>query len=189
MVEQFKFNISEKEYVVVAEYNETDNRIVVRSNDVKVVDKEVSFKVGGFFTAVVFDENNVAFICVERKYKSFKDKLLKKNPEYVIDAFIDGKSVKDGSLMTRLKDFSVQTLEAGFGRYVLKKLKLTLPPAVVLVAVGQILLISTNNFQYKYGIVDALLNLAEVLVIVVFLTCLGWYKHADTVEKWDELFD
>ena len=91
--------------------------------------------------------------------------------------------------MTRLKDGSVSTLEAGFGKYVMKNIKWTLPPSLIVVAVGQILLISTNNVQYKYGIVDALLNIAEVLVIVIFLTCLGWYKHADTVEKWDQLFE
>ena len=189
MVEQFKFNISETEYLVDVTYNEADNRLSIQKNGVTVVEKDVVFKVGGCFAAVVFDENNVAFICVERKYKSLKDKLLRRNAEYSIDAFIDGYSVKDGSAMTRLKDGSVSTLEAGFGKYVMKKIKWTLPPSLIVVAVGQILLISTNNFQYKYGIVDALLNIAEVLVIVIFLTCLGWYKHADTVEKWDQLFE
>ena len=190
MNELFKVKVSETEYEIGVEFDEAAKTVSATKNGLECATKAIVWKLNTAFLPVVLDESNVVFVCVERNFGSWLDKLLCRNPVYSIDLFLEGVSVKDGSPMTRRKDGAVSTLEKGFGKYIIKKLKWTAVPAALLVALFQVILLATNNFRpYNYGIVDALLNLAEFIVLVVFFTCLGWYNNAVTVEKWDSLFD
>ena len=141
------------------------------------------------FVPVVIEEETVVFLCLERRFPNRLKAMIHKDPTYSFDLFVDGKSVLDGSPMTRGKDEAEATLDRGFGKFLLKKIGWALIPAVIIVALMEVIFLSTDNFNpYNYGFVDAALNLAQVAVIALFFVGVAWYCVARRVEKWDGQF-
>ena len=111
MTENFSIKVAAIEYVISAEYDEANRTLKVMKNGELVSERPVKMRLNSFFTSVVLDGENVVFVCLERSFDGFFNKLFKRSPAFKLDLFVDGVSVKDSSPITRAKDKATELIE------------------------------------------------------------------------------
>lgn len=190
MTEEFTLSVATIEYKITAEFDEAGKRLRLFNNGELVSDKKVNWRLNCFFSAIVLDGENVVFVCLERRYSSLFDRVFKRTAEFYIDLFVDNKSIKDSSSITRAKDKAVEQIEHGFVNNMVRQLKWTAPLSVAIVAVPQLISILTDRFKNDHGyFLYFLLLFATACVWVLLFTALSWLRLAVIEEQWDKLFD
>ena len=190
MTDEFVLNLAETEYKITAEYDVDANTVKVYKDGTLVADKSVVWRLNSFFAPIVLGEDTVVFVCLERSFKGWFNALFKRSASYSFDLFVDQKSVKDSTPITRAKDKASEAIEKGFISNSVHQLKWTLPLSVAIVGIPQLITILLDRFTAERGyFLYALLMVATTFVWVVLFSAISWLRLALIEEKWGKLFN
>ena len=190
MTENFSIKVAAIEYVISAEYDEANRTLKVMKNGELVSERPVKMRLNSFFTSVVLDGENVVFVCLERSFDGFFNKLFKRSPAFKLDLFVDGVSVKDATPITRAKDKATELIEKGFLHNMVSQLKWTAPVSVVIAALPPVITLLFDRFKegISYPLYIGILLITACVWVLLF-TALSWLRLALVEENWDRLFE